>query len=63
MSFDNIQGKLSRKEMRKILGGATSCSNSCTSITDCLGTCSCNETTCTCQGATKSLVKSCLPIN
>jgi hypothetical protein len=61
ISLANIQGKLSRSEMKNIMAGSGSnCSTSgCCSITNCNGTCTASATSCTCQGATATLTKNC----
>ena len=46
MSLANIQGKLSRTEMKKIMAGSGSgsnCSDSCSSDSDCNGDNSCHH--------------------
>jgi hypothetical protein len=66
LNFTNMKNlkELSRNEMRAIRGGvlaATSCGNSCASISGCNGVCSATETTVTCTGPTKTLTKTCTP--
>lgn len=61
MSLANVQGKLSRAEMKNIMAGSGSnCSVSgCCSITNCNGTCTASGNTCTCSGSTATLTKRC----
>lgn len=62
MSLANIEGKLSRAEMKNVMAGTggSSCSiPNCCSITDCIGTCSASGHTCTCTGTSHTLTKTC----
>jgi hypothetical protein len=66
MSLANMQGKLSRAEMKLILGGSD-CSATCpkgssASITNCNGTCTGGDGYATCSGQTATLTKRCATV-
>ncbi len=53
--------KLSKQELKGVMGGSTSCTSSCgCSITACNGTATCTPTYCSCQGLTGTLNKPCV---